>query len=80
MARRFHSGELMLAKRSEEYDFKDMYGCTKPFGDLRQHSHGMFPACHNYPPSRCDGVPSVPSDGQRVCVCVFLAIQALRLQ
>lgn len=46
------TGELMIARQSSEWEFKDMYGRTRMYGPKRQFSHGFFPAAHNYPPSR----------------------------
>jgi hypothetical protein len=40
--------------RSEEYTVKELYGCVKPFPGKNVYSHGMFPSCGNYPPSRYD--------------------------
>lgn len=48
------SGDLMLVRRSEEYDFKELYGCVKPYGALRQASQVNF---YNPPPVDSTGRP-----------------------
>lgn len=46
------TGQLALQRTSDEYQFTDLYGSVRTFGERPQFSHGIFPGSKNFPPAR----------------------------